>query len=167
MQHDAPHGRLYPCAEFHQVFAQGADLGGSQGRAVCPQTQLLVEHIGGGAQQPPQMIGEEAVAAGALDFQAMMQFFDPILDVPAGAVDRFVQISGRVLAVGDHEARVVFELAPGMTHGLGFDDDAAAKPPSKRTRNRARGTASRSLGNSRERMPIAPTPALALPGRST
>ena len=83
MQHDAPHGRLYPCAEFHQVFAQGADLGGSRGRAVCPQTQLLVEHIGGGAQQPPQMIGEEAVAAGALDFQAMMQRFDPILDVPA------------------------------------------------------------------------------------
>ena len=73
VQHDAPHGRLYPCAEFHQVFAQGADLGGSQGRAGGPQTQLLVEHVGGGAQQAAQLIGEEATAAGAVDFQAMMQ----------------------------------------------------------------------------------------------
>ena len=36
VQHDAPHGRLYPCAELHEVFAQGADLGGSQGRASGP-----------------------------------------------------------------------------------------------------------------------------------
>ena len=129
VQHDAPHGRLYPCAELHEMFAQGADLGGSQGRAGGAQTQLLVEHVGGGAQQPPQLIGEEAAAAGAVDFQAMMQLFDPILDVPAGAVDRLVQMPGRVLEVGDHETRVVFGLAPGMTHDLGFDDDAAALIP--------------------------------------
>ena len=56
-----------------------------------------------------------------------MQLFDPILDVPAGAVDRLVPMSGRVHEVGDLEARVVFGLAPGMTHDLGFDDDAAAR----------------------------------------
>ena len=111
VQHDAPHGRLYPGAAFYEVFAQGADLGRSEGGAGGPQTQLLVEHVGGGTQQPSQLIGEEAAAAGAVDFQAMMQLFDPILDVPAGAVDRFVQMPGRVHKVGDHEARVVFGLA--------------------------------------------------------
>ena len=127
--HDVPHGILYPCAEFHQVFGQGADLGRSEGRAGCLQTQLLVEHVDGGAQQPPQLSGKEVAAAGAVDLQAMMQLFERILDVPAGAVYRFVPTSGSVLEVGDHESPIVVGLAPGMTHDLGFDDDVAALIP--------------------------------------
>src|SRR5665213_2970229 len=129
VQDNAPHGRLYPGAELHEVFAQGADLSGSEGGVGGPQTQLLVEHVGGGAQQPPQLIGEEATATGAVDFQTVMQLFDPILDVPAGAVDRLVQMPGGVFEVGEHEARVVFGLAPGMTHNLSLDDDASALIP--------------------------------------
>ena len=60
MQHDAPHRGLYPGAELHEVFAQGADLGGSEGGARGPQSQLLVEHVGGGGQKSAQLIGEEA-----------------------------------------------------------------------------------------------------------
>jgi len=30
----------------------------------------LVEHVGGGAQQTPQLIGEEAGAAGAIDLKS-------------------------------------------------------------------------------------------------
>src|ERR1035438_10809616 len=130
MQHDAPHGGLHPSAEFHALFAQGADLGRPKGGAGGPQPQFLVEHVGGGGQKPAQLIGEEAAATGAVDFQAMMQFFDSILDVPAGAIDRFVQMPGRVLEVRDYEARVVLGLAPGMTHDLSLDDDAAAVIPS-------------------------------------
>ena len=33
MQHDAPHRRLDPGTELHEVFAQGVDLGGSEGGA--------------------------------------------------------------------------------------------------------------------------------------
>ena len=84
MQHDAPHRRLDPGAEFHEVFAQGADLSGSEGGARGPQTQFLVEHVGGGAQKGAQLIGEEAAAAGAVDLQAMVQLFDPVLDVTRG-----------------------------------------------------------------------------------
>ena len=73
VQHDAPHGRLDPGTQLEQVFAQRADLGGSEGGARGTQTQLLVQHIGGGAEQPPQLIGKEASATGAVDFQAMMQ----------------------------------------------------------------------------------------------
>jgi hypothetical protein len=78
VQHDAPHRRLYPGAEFHEVFAQGADLSGSEGGARGPQTQLLVEHVGGGAQKAAQLIGEEAATAGAVDLQAVVQLFDPV-----------------------------------------------------------------------------------------
>jgi Putative transposase len=130
MQHDAPHRSLHPRAEFHQMFAQGADLSGPEGGPGGPQPQFLVEHVGGGGQKPAQLISEEAAATGAVDFQAMMQFFDPILDVPAGAVDRFVQMPGRVFEVGDYEAWVVLGLAPRMTYDLGFDDDAPALIPS-------------------------------------
>src|ERR1019366_4754163 len=87
MQHDAAHRRFHPGAELHEVFAQDADLGGSEGRPRGSQTKFLVEHVRGGAQQPPQLIGEKAAATGTVDFQAMMQFFDPILDIAPGAVD--------------------------------------------------------------------------------
>jgi hypothetical protein len=56
--------------------------------------------------------------------------FDPIFDVTAGAVDRFVQMPGRVRKVRDHEARVIFGLATGMADDFGLDDHAAAPCPS-------------------------------------
>lgn len=71
VQHDASHRALHPGAEFLQLFAQGADLSGSERGARGPQPQPLVEHIGGGGEQPPQLIGEEAAATGAVDLQAM------------------------------------------------------------------------------------------------
>ena|ERR1700730_9305744 len=61
MQHDAPHRGLDPGAELHQMFAQGADLGGSEGGTRGAQAQLLVEHIGGGAQQPRSWLARKRV----------------------------------------------------------------------------------------------------------
>ena len=129
VQHDAAHRGFDPGAEFHQLFAQGADLSRSEGSSGGPQAQLLVERVGGGAQQCAQLIGEEAAATGAVDFQPMVQLFDPVLDVTSGAVDRFIQMPRRVFKVGDHEARVVFGLASGMTDNLGLDDHATALLP--------------------------------------
>jgi hypothetical protein len=120
MQHDAPHRGLDPGAELHEMFAQGADLGGSEGGARSAQSQFLVEHVGGGGQKSAQLIGQEAGAAGAVDLQAVVQFLDPIFDVRALAVDHFIQMPWRVLEIGDHEARVVF-LACGP-------DDARLRP---------------------------------------
>ena len=80
VQHDAPHRGVYPGAEFQEVFTQGADLGASVSGTRGTQTQFLVEHIGGGAEQAAQLIGEEAGAAGAVDLQAVMQLFDSIFD---------------------------------------------------------------------------------------
>ena len=59
MQDDAPHGRFQPGAKSHQVFAQGADLSGSECGPGSSQTQVLVEDVGGGAQQPAQLVGPE------------------------------------------------------------------------------------------------------------
>jgi hypothetical protein len=72
------------------VIAQGVDLSGSEGGPGGPQPQLLVKHVDRGAQQPSQLIGEEAAATGAVNLQAIMQFVYSILDVPAGTVDSFV-----------------------------------------------------------------------------
>jgi hypothetical protein len=51
---------------FNEVFAQGADPGGSEGGARGEQTQALVEHVGGGGQKIAQLIGEEAAAPAQL-----------------------------------------------------------------------------------------------------
>lgn len=130
MQHDASDRGLDPGAELHQMFAQAADLGRSEGGARGLQAQLLVEHIGRGGQQSAQLVGKEAGAAGAVNLQAVVQFFDSILDVGAGAVDHFIQMPRRLLEVRDHEARVVFRLAPGMSHDFGLDNHAPALTPS-------------------------------------
>ena len=110
MQHDAPYGGLDPGTEFHQMFAQGVDLGRAERGACGPQAQLLEEHVGGGGQKPPQLVSEEAGATGAVDLESVVQLLDPILDVGAGAVDHFIQMLWRLLEVGDHEARVVLWL---------------------------------------------------------
>jgi hypothetical protein len=113
VQHDAPHRRLYPGAELQEVFAQGVDLSRPEDGARGTPAQLLVEHIGGSAEQTPKLIGEEARATGAIDLKSVVQLFNPILDVTSGAVDRFVQMSGRVRKVRDHEARIVLGSRPG------------------------------------------------------
>jgi len=95
MQHDAPHGRFHPGAELHEVFAQSTDLRGAERGPGSPQPQFLIEHVRGGAQEPAQLIGEEAAAAGAVDVQPVMQLFDPILNVAPSAVDRLVQMPCR------------------------------------------------------------------------
>jgi len=44
VQHDAPHRRMHPGTEFHQVFARDADLSGSEGFVTIPFT---ISQIGG------------------------------------------------------------------------------------------------------------------------
>ena len=63
--------------------------------------------VGGGTQEPAQLVDEKAAATGTVDFQAMMQLLDPILDVAAGTVDRFVQMPGRVFEVVARLASVI------------------------------------------------------------
>src|SRR3989442_8407864 len=46
---------------------------------------LLHQHVSGGGQQHPQLVGEEARAAGAVDFKSVMQLFYPVLDLGAAA----------------------------------------------------------------------------------
>ncbi len=130
MQHDATRRGLKPGTELHQMFAQCADLGRSEGGARGSQVQLLVEHVGRSGQQAAQLVGQEASAAGAVDFQAVVQLLDPILDVVAGAVDHFIQMPRGLFEVRDYEARVLLRLAPGAAHDFGLDDDAPTLLPS-------------------------------------
>ena len=69
---------------FSTVVSSEQVSGAAKGGARGPQAQLLVEHVGGGAEQTPQLIGEKAAAAGSIDLEPVVQFFDPILDVAAG-----------------------------------------------------------------------------------
>ena len=72
MQHDAPRGALDPDAELQEPLPQGADLG-SGTFAVGAQAQLLHQNVRGGGEQNPQLVGEKARAAGAVDLKAVVQ----------------------------------------------------------------------------------------------
>src|SRR5207245_300151 len=122
MQHDATHRALDSRAEFEQTFSQGADLSTCTLAVAGHQAQLLHQHVSGGGQQHPQLVGEEARAAGAVDFKSVMQLFYPVLDLGAAAVDLLIQPPRRTLEIGDDEARVVLWCAAFELHDLGFDD---------------------------------------------
>src|SRR5487761_188025 len=80
VQHDAPHGTLDPDAKLQEPLTQGADLGSRTLAAAGAQAQLLHQNVGGGGEQYPQLIGEKARAAGAVDLKAVVQLFYPVLD---------------------------------------------------------------------------------------
>src|SRR5690348_4384813 len=86
MQHDAAHRALDAATELEQPFAQGADLRSGARSALSAEAQLLHQNVGGRGEQHPQLIGEEARAAGAVDLEPMMQLLDAILDLSATAV---------------------------------------------------------------------------------
>lgn len=98
--------------ELQEPLAQRAQLSASTAGARCAQAQLLHEHVGGSRQQSTQLVGEEAPATRAVDLQPVVQLFDPILDLPARAVDVLVQLLRRGLEVGDEEARIVLLNRP-------------------------------------------------------
>jgi hypothetical protein len=88
--------------------------------------QLLHEDVGGGGQEDPELIGQEARAAGAIDLQAVFELLDAVLDVSALAVDPFVDPAGRLAQVGDEEAGIVFGTPARVAHDFGLEDDAPA-----------------------------------------
>jgi len=67
MRHHAAHRAFQPHAELEQAFTQGAHLRPRTGGTGRLQAQLLEQHVGGCAQQHPQLIGPEARATGAID----------------------------------------------------------------------------------------------------
>src|SRR5581483_7216724 len=80
------------------------------------------------ARRPPP---PAARATGAAKADSLVQFLDPVFDVPALAVHPFINPAGALGQVGDNESRVVFGLLAGLPNHFGFDDDAAAvRPPS-------------------------------------
>jgi len=84
MQHDTAHGAHDPDTELEQPFAQRAHLSAATIPATGGQAQLLHQYIGGGGEEYAQLVGEQARAAGAVDFQPTMQLFDPVLHFASG-----------------------------------------------------------------------------------
>ena len=73
MHDDAPHGALDTSAEFEQPLAQRRYLRTRQAGSDRTAAQLLHEHVSSGGQKDPELIGQKARAAGAVDLQPVVQ----------------------------------------------------------------------------------------------
>jgi hypothetical protein len=93
VQHDTTSRALDPYAEFQQPLAKGTHLGASTVARAGAKTQLLHQHVSGGRQQNAELIGLEIRAAGAVDFQTVVQLLFAILNVSTVAVDLLVDPS--------------------------------------------------------------------------
>src|ERR1035441_9750614 len=69
MHDHAAHRNQYPSAQFQQPFAECPDLSACTVGARGPQAQLLHQHVSGGGQQHPELVGPEIAATGAVDLQ--------------------------------------------------------------------------------------------------
>ncbi len=59
MQNDAAHGEDHPRGDLEELESNGGDLSASQfGADESHAPQVFDEHVGGGGQQQPQLIGQ-------------------------------------------------------------------------------------------------------------
>lgn len=72
MDHNAA-DRLFDAGrQLQQLLAQRADLSPGEAGASGLAADFLQQRIGGGREQDPELIGPEAGATGAINFQTMM-----------------------------------------------------------------------------------------------
>jgi len=126
---DAAHRAQHACAELQQALPQGPDLIAGALGSGGPQAQFLQQDKGSRAEQHPELIGPEIGATGAVDLESLVQFLDPVFDVPALAIHSFVNPAGALGLIGDDESRVIFGVLAGIPNHFGFDDDAAVVRP--------------------------------------
>src|SRR5258708_15967283 len=113
---------------MQQAFAQHANLSTGTSSSGSPQAQLLHQYIGGSGEQNAELVGPEAGATGAVDFE-VVQFLDAVFYVTALAVDMFVNPLRTLFHVGDDKPGIVFGILIGSADDLGFDEDAAQIGP--------------------------------------
>src|SRR5438445_433706 len=128
MDDDASYRNQHPGPQLQQSFAQHANLSAGTSGTGSPQAQLLHQDVRRGGEQDAKLVGPEAGATGAVDFE-VVQFLDPILYVTALAVDMFVNPLRTLFHVGDDKPGIVFGVLIGSANDLGFDDDAAIAWP--------------------------------------
>src|SRR6059036_798764 len=102
VQDDATDRALHPHGELEQPLAQRRDLGIGAGGARCPAPQFLEQDVRRQREQDSELVGQEALATGPVHLQPVMQFLEPVLDVPAPAVEVVDRLWG-VAQVGHHE----------------------------------------------------------------
>lgn len=109
MQDKAPHRPFHPASWLQQPLAQGG-------------------HLCSGSEQDSQLIGSEPRATRPAEGEPLMQFFEPILHIPALVVAR-IHRGGWGTEIGHHEARIAFGLASCQPDDLGLDDPAPPMRP--------------------------------------
>src|SRR6516165_7403280 len=100
VHHDAPPRALDPGGELEQPLAQRADLRPGTGRPPRLGLQALEEDVRGEAEEHPELIGQEAMAARPVQCQPLMQLLEAILQVAPPTVDRVDRLR-RVGEIGE------------------------------------------------------------------
>ncbi len=123
MNHNTSDGDFNSNRELEKPSANRAHLG--MGAVTVPglRLDLLQEHVGGGGQQDPELIGQKAAATRPVHREIVLQLLDSVLGIAPLAVE-LVHILGRHLQIGHDESHVVLRITIGVNHHLSLEDDA-------------------------------------------
>lgn len=98
---------------FEQSYADRGGCGmGQFGAGQRGFAQLLHQRIRQRREQDAQPVGKEFLTAGACTEQIQLGFLDPVLRLPALAIQAVIQFCGRQVEVGDDEAWIRPPCAP-------------------------------------------------------
>src|SRR5579872_5514140 len=126
MNPDTPTTLHYPRSHLQQAQPQRADLCRRPLRAVRRFLQRLHQHASGRVQQKPTLVRHKPMTTRPTAVQVQLQFLDPVLAVPAGAVEGVDLLLGPP-KIGDHIARIEFMLGH-----FDLDDHPACVRPGTR-----------------------------------
>ena len=82
------------------------DLCAGERGAACTKSKLLEQHVGRCGEQHAKLVRPEAMAAGPVHLQAVLQFLNPILRITSTGVDAVDRLR-TVSMIGDDETRIV------------------------------------------------------------
>ena len=91
-------------ADLEQLAADGAAAGlGQVGRLQGDAAQAIKQHISHRGEPQPQLIGLHGGRGGAVGEHIHLTFFDAVLHLAAGAIDRFIEMPAITIGVGQRD----------------------------------------------------------------
>ena len=92
--------------DFKEFEPQGVDLSRGQLRSLEMMAPQQKQAIGGGGQQQPELVGQEAVVTQAIGLELQFALLDAVFHLPPQDVDLVIDQLGAAPKVGDHKKDV-------------------------------------------------------------
>lgn len=116
-------------AKLEQMIYQTVCLCPRASGALRLPTNLLKEREGSDRKEDTELIGQESMAACAIERHRLFEFLDAVLRIASTAVEVPVDRLGAAAHIGDEKARIVPNVSAGIDDDLRLENDTTLSGP--------------------------------------